>query len=172
MRAQNAAPLDLKTEREKYFEFVGGQYVERIIGSKLHSEFQFRVLSLLKAIAKQRGGEAWQEWTFAHGDDWRTPDVLLSFPGELQTDARGYLLSPPFLCVEILSPSQSEADLFRKCRQYHLWGVPHCWIIDPETSACFEYHGGNDFVLVEPDGFLTAGDVRLAAAKIFADPKE
>lgn len=169
MSTQPSAPLDLETEREKHFEFVDGQYVERHIGSETHAEIQFRILNLIKPVAKQRGAKVWQEWTFAHGDDWLTPDVMFSFPGQFQTDARGYLVSTPFLCIEILSLSQSEAELFRKSYRYHARGVPHCWIIDPQGHACFEYHGGSDFVFIERDGFLTAGDVRIAAAEMFAD---
>lgn len=97
-----------------------------------------------------------------------TPDVMLSFPGSIQEDARGYLIVPAFLCVEILSPSQSEVDLFRKCVRYRRWGVPHCWVIDPVGRACFEYHGGNDFILSDIGDFLNAADVRVAVADIFA----
>ncbi len=167
---QAAMALDAELEREKYFEFVDGQYVERVIGNETHCDFQFRVTALLKAIAKARGSKAWQEWTIAHGEDWLTPDVVYSFPDEYETDARGYLLSTPFLCIEVVSPSQSASELFRKCVRYNSWGIPHCWVIDPRARACFEYHGGKDFILAEIDGFLTAGDVRLAVADIFSEP--
>jgi Uma2 family endonuclease len=162
-------PLDVNIEKEKYYEFVDGQYVERVIGNETHSELQLRVTNLLRAIANARRAKALQEWTIAHGEDWLIPDVLVTFPDRSETDKRGYLISIPFLCVEIVSPGQSEAELFRKCYRYSEWGVPHCWIIDPQAQACFEYHGGRDFVLVEPEGFLTAGDVHLATATIFAE---
>ena len=162
-------PLDLDTEREKYLEFVDGDYVQRPPGSGTHSDCQYNLTRLLKNVAKTRNAKARQEWTVAHGTEWLTPDVLLTHPGEFETDHRGYLTSTPFLCVEILSPGQNESDLFRKCRRYHSWGVPHCWIVDPQTTTCFEHHGGDSFKMVESDGTLTAGDLQLAVAAVFAE---
>ncbi|MDQ2844279.1 MAG: Uma2 family endonuclease [Acidobacteriota bacterium] len=167
MATQTIIPLDFETEREKYLEFIDGHYQERFLGTGTHSDCQFNVTSLLKALAKQRGAVARQEWTIAHGDNWLVPDVTLSF--NYTEDARGYLTSTPHLVVEILSPGQTEGELFRKCLRYHSWGIPHSWVIDPQTKICFEHHGGSDFTLIEANGHLTAGDVRIAAADIFAE---
>jgi len=161
-------PLDLDIEREKYLEFVDGHYVERFLGTGTHSDCQFNVTRLLKTLGKQKGFIARQEYTIAHGKEWLIPDVAV-VTEDFQEDNRGYLTSTPFLCVEILSPGQSESDLFRKCRRYHSWGVPHCWIVDPQTTTCFEHHGGDSFKMVESDGTLTAGDLQLAVAAVFAE---
>jgi hypothetical protein len=59
--------------------------------------------------------------------------------------------------------------LFLKWYGYSEWGVPHCWVIDQKARACFEYLGGKEFVLVDLDGFLSAGDLRLSVADIFAE---
>jgi len=162
-------PLDAGIEREKYFEFIDGQYVERVIGTETHSELQLRRTNQLRPLAKARGAKALQEWTIARGEEWLIPDVLVTFPNRAETDSRGYLISPPFLCVEIISLGQSLAELFRKCYRYNEWGVPHCWIIDSQVRACFEYHGGKDFTLADADGLLTAGDIRLSVTDIFAE---
>lgn len=160
------APFDLKLE--KHIEFIDGHYTERPLGTGPHSDCQFNLTCLLKPLAKQHNFIARQEYTVAHGTDWLIPDVLVA-PQDLQEDHRGYLITTPHLCVEILSPGQSESDLFRKCRRYHTWGVPHCWVIDPTAKACFEYHGGAAFTLVEPDGTLTAAPLQLQAASIWAE---
>src|SRR5581483_3136151 len=161
MSTHVSAPLDLETEREKYFEQIDGRLVERNVGGGTHSDCTFKLVTLLKAIASQRNARVRLEWSLAHGDEWMTPDVMLSCPAQFQEDARGYLIAPAFLCIEILSPSDREAELFRKCSRYHAWGVPHCWVIDPQAKACFEYHGGNDFILADETGALTAEDIRI-----------
>ncbi len=163
-----APPLDLLTEPEKYFEKIDGQLVERNVGSGTHSDCTYQIASLLKTIAARKNARVRLEWSLAHGDEWMTPDVMLSFPGEIREDARGYLIAPAFLCIEILSPSDRLPDLFRKCSRYYAWGVPHCWIIDPQTKACFEYHGGSDFILADEQSALTAGDIRLSISEILA----
>ncbi|MBV9403873.1 MAG: Uma2 family endonuclease [Acidobacteriaceae bacterium] len=162
-------PLDLLTSPEKYFEKVNGQLVRRDLGSGTHSDYTVKLFALLKTLAAQRNARVRLEWSLAYGGEWLIPDVMLSFPGQFQEDARGYLIAPAFLCIEILSPSDRMPDLFRKCSQYHSWGVPHSWIIDPQTKACFEYHGGNNFILADDNGELTAGDIRIPLAEIFAD---
>jgi Uma2 family endonuclease len=169
MAPQLTARLDLEQEHAKYFEFIDGHYVERYMGTDLHSDVQFNLTRLLKTWAKQNNAKARQEWTVAHAEDYLIPEVVVTQPGFAATDARGYLISTPHLCVEILSPGQSESDLFRKCRRYHSWGIPHCWVIDPVAKACFEYHGGDTFTLVELDKTLTAGPLQLPASEIFAD---
>jgi len=168
MLANVSAPLDLELEREKYREFVDGHFVERFLGADLHSDCQFQVTALLKLLAQATNAKARQKWTVAHEEEWLIPDVVLTRPNDYVTDSRGYLVSTPLLCVEILSPGQSASDLFRKCRRYHAWGVPHCWIIDPQAKACFESHDGDTFALIECDGTLTAGEIRFRAAELFA----
>ncbi len=157
-------------EPDKYIEFIDGQYVERPLGTGTHSDCQFNITRLLKALGRQHGMIARQEYTIAHGREWLIPDIAV-VTAEFQEDTRGYLLTTPHLCVEILSPGQSESELFRKCRRYHAWGVPHCWVIDPGAQACFEFHGGDTFQLIEPNATLTAGDLKLPASEIFAEER-
>jgi Uma2 family endonuclease len=42
---------------------------------------------------------------------------------------------PPDLVVEVLSPSTRKRDLGIKMRRYAAAGIPHYWIVDPETKA-------------------------------------
>lgn len=71
-----------------------------------------------------------------------TPDVLMALRPYQTTTKRGHLIRPGFLAVEIKSPDQKD-NLIEKARRYFAWGIPHTWIIDPETRECVEYHGGN-----------------------------
>ncbi len=94
---------------------------------------------------------------------------MSSQPGAYETDRRGYLISTPLLCIEILSPGQTQSELLRKCHQYHVWGVPFCWVIDPIARVCFESQGADLFKLIGVGEELTAGDLRLAVSDIFTD---
>jgi Uma2 family endonuclease len=161
-------PIDLETERHKYCEFIDGQYMQRVLGAASHSDCQFNLTRLLKPIAKQRGAVALQEWTIARRDDWLTPDVTFASTNYTE-DARGYLTSTPHLVIEILSPGQTEDELFRKCLRYDAWGIPHSWVVGPQAKLCFEHHGGSDFTLIEANGHLTAGDILIPVAEIFAE---
>ncbi|WP_437899309.1 Uma2 family endonuclease [Sorangium sp. So ce124] len=45
---------------------------------------------------------------------------------------------PDWVC-EVLSPSNSRNDLFKKLRTYQRCKVPHYWIVDPETETLMVY---------------------------------
>jgi Uma2 family endonuclease len=73
---------------------------------------------------------------------------------------------PVLLCVEIVSPPDHVGKLFGKCEEYHKWGVPYCWVIDPERKIAWEYFQGD----VEPRKVteaLNAGVVRLVLEDVF-----
>lgn len=75
---------------------------------------------------------------------------------------------PIFLCVEIMSPPDRFGKLNAKCEEYHAWGVPHCWIIDPDRQIAWEYTPA-DYQPREMHGSLTAGPISLTFPEIFRD---
>ena len=70
------------------------------------------------------------------------------------------------LCCEILSPGDSLDEVFAKCQEYHAWGVPFCWVLDPVKRIAWEYHSGGEprraYVM------LRAGDIALDLTEIFS----
>jgi len=73
---------------------------------------------------------------------------------------------PVFLCIEIKSPDDRIGKLFSKCEEYHAWGVPHCWIIDPERKVAWEY-APDDPEPHKADTALNAGPIQMALAEAF-----
>jgi Uma2 family endonuclease len=73
---------------------------------------------------------------------------------------------PVLLCVEIVSPPDRVGKLFGKCEEYHKWGVPYCWVIDPERKIAWEYFP-DDLEPRKVEETLTAGPVRLGLADVF-----
>jgi Uma2 family endonuclease len=70
------------------------------------------------------------------------------------------------LCVEIVSPPDRVGKLFGKCEDYHKWGVPYCWVIDPERKRAWEYFP-NDFEPRRVEDDLNAGPIVLKLADVF-----
>jgi Uma2 family endonuclease len=58
---------------------------------------------------------------------------------------------PPLLVVEVRSPSTALIDLNRKKAAYQKFGVPSCWIVDPEPArpelTVFELRESSGYVL-------------------------
>jgi Uma2 family endonuclease len=73
---------------------------------------------------------------------------------------------PVSLCVEVVSPPDRIGKLFGKCEEYHKWGVPYCWVIDPERKIAWEYFPDD----LEPRKVaenLTAGVIQLPLSDVF-----
>jgi len=67
---------------------------------------------------------------------WYVPDGLLVLPGNpVPVAPRQLYAGAPDLVIEILSPGpvDRERDLVEKRAWYALRGVPHYWIVDPES---------------------------------------
>ena len=158
---------------ESRYDRIDGQWVQRPVPNDHHSDVQFNIAVILKALAASYEGMAVrQEWSLAQpetveSDDpnYMTPDVLVSLPGSSQRSKRGHLVPPALLAVEIASPGQ--IDLIQKAQILYSWGVAHCWIINPETKSCLEYHGGDKLIIA--GDVLHANPLTLPVADIFRD---
>jgi hypothetical protein len=51
----------------------------------------------------------------------------------------------------------------------HAWGVPFCWVIDPEKQSGWQYHAGSEPERVDRGGTLLAGDLSVPLAELFID---
>ena len=65
---------------------------------------------------------------------FRVPDICVVAGPEPDEQI---LTSPPFLCIEILSPEDRMSRMQEKIDNYLRFGVPYVWIIGPSTRrAC------------------------------------
>ena len=76
---------------------------------------------------------------------------------------------PVLLCIEILSPEDRVGATLAKCEQYHAWGVPVCWIVDPEKQTAWQYHSGSEPEHLERGGTLTAGELSVSLGELFKE---
>jgi Uma2 family endonuclease len=80
-----------------------------------------------------------------------------------------YPTEPVLLCVEVLSPEDRIGGTLAKCEEYHAWGVPFCWVIDPEKQTAWQYHSGGELQPIARDGTLTAGTLIVTMEELFAE---
>lgn len=98
------------------------------------------------------------------------PDVAVQKLSELQEP---YPLKPVHLCVEVMSPPEVMSPTARfsetvaKCEEYHAWGVPYCWIVDPESRQCWQYHAGGRPNQVSAEGQIAAGPITIGYTALF-----
>jgi Uma2 family endonuclease len=147
-----------------YFEYLDGVLRQKAMPTFDHSQMELRLSNLINQLAI--GLIAGPELTVRLRERRiLVPDVGVQRRSELQ---KPYPTKPIFLCIEILSPDDRLADTVAKCEEYHAWGVPFCWIVDPEQKQCWEYHAGGRPSQIFNDGHLTAEELSLSFADIFA----
>lgn len=104
----------------------------------------------------------------------RGPDVAFISVGNLppQGPARGFWKGAPDLAVEVLSPSNSAAEIQGKVLEYLDAGARLVWVIDPETRTATVYRSRAEIRLLTGADSLDGGDVlpgfRLPLAELFA----
>jgi Uma2 family endonuclease len=148
-------------------EFVDGRIEERNLGEKEHSIIQ-RYLTVLFAIKRAEWGvEVFPELrTQIAARNFRIPDVLVVRAGE--TFER-YVIRPPLIAIEILSPEDSLRAMQQKAAQYRRFGIENIWIVDPEPRLAYRYtsagleevHTGE---LIVPDT-----PIRVVLSQMFAE---
>ncbi len=142
-------------------EYIDGILRRKPIPTKLHALVQFLLVTLLR----KQGFEALAEVSVrVSATKFLIPDVI----ADLQIEDP-YPTRPVPLCVEILSLEDRLSAAFAKCEEYHAWGVPYCWIIDPIKRTAWEYHAIGDPARTEQGGTVRAGTAVISLEEIFPE---
>ncbi len=122
------------TEPLYHVELIDGREIEKPLPKKLHFLIErFLILTLTRLLPKNLlAGPA---LNVLCGNDRLVPDVTV-VDQNAQFD-RGDLASPAILCVEVLSPGQTVADVIGKADRIVRAGTPACWVIWPERRKAW-----------------------------------
>lgn len=141
------------------FEVLGGELVRKADPSAEHGDAQAGVVASLRPAFHRRPG----------GPDgpggWWIPtevDIELAAHDIVRPDLAGWRrervperptgrplrVRPDWIC-EVLSASNANSDLVDKLALYSKAGVPHYWIVDPQTETLTVHR-------LVPDGYLIA----------------
>jgi Uma2 family endonuclease len=109
----------------------------------------------------------------------RAPDATFipwsEFPsGEVPEDEAFWSVAPG-LIAEVLSPSNTKAEMDRKLRELFTAGCQLAWVIDPATKTAKVYTSAKKFKELDESGTLDGGKVlpgfKLKLADLFASTK-
>jgi Uma2 family endonuclease len=121
-------------------DFVDDHIEERTLGEFDHGNMQVALAA----------------WFFNHGREWniravvelrtrvtptrvRIPDVCLL---RREAPREPVTLTPPLLCIEILSPEDRLPRVLKVLDDYVTMGVPNLWILDPVDRVAYIYKDG------------------------------
>jgi Uma2 family endonuclease len=144
-------------------EYVDGEVLERNVGEWDHARLQTLLAQFLVSREKE-----WkilvvvEQRVQVTPTRFRVPDIsILTGPPPVKV-----VRTPPFLCIEILSPEDRVKDMQTKIDDYLDFGVSYVWLIDPETRRATVYT--REGVMEVKDGVLstTTPDIRVLLSEL------
>jgi Uma2 family endonuclease len=152
----------LRTSYRPDCDYVDGEVVERHWGEGKHSDTQREILFVLAGRHPElRKRLRPEQRVQVSPTRFRVPDVCVIAEG---TNSERIVITPPVLCIEVLSPEDTVAKTMEKIRDYFKMGVPACWIIDPASRQGWAATPGK--LEDAADGILRAGAIELPLAEV------
>jgi len=154
-----AIPLEqyLSTSYRPDCDYSDGMIEERNAGERDHSLLQAALAACFFARRKEFGLHVFTEQRLRlNKTRVRIPDVCVTLgpkPPEV------VLVSPPFLCIEILSPEDRMNRIQQRMDDYLRFGVPHVWLIDPQSRRAWRYTTAGNFEAL--DGVLRTSEPEI-----------
>ena len=159
-------------------ELILGEVVELTPPGVRHGRIQARIARLLEEFvdSSRLGDFVTTESGYrlrSEPDTVRAPDVAVVSAARVADyeDEIGYLPFAPDLAVEVVSPSDSFADVETKARMWLTHGTRIVWVVEPDSRRVLIYEPDRDRrELVEGDD-LDGGEVlpgfTVSVAKLF-----
>jgi Uma2 family endonuclease len=139
-------------------EYLDGVLLERNVGEWDHSRLQ-QLLSRYMGNREKEWGVlvVTEQRVQVTGTRWRIPD--LAVVTGVPRDGR-IIDEPPFLCIELLSPSDRMTEMQERIDDYLRFGVRYVWLINPVNRRAFVYTA--DGMHEVRDGVLRASNPDIA----------
>jgi Uma2 family endonuclease len=133
----------LRTSYRPDCDFVDGQIVERNVGLMRHA----RALAKISCWLHKPGLQPLiAVRTQVSPSRVRVPDVVVC---RMPLPEEEIVTTPPYLCVEVVSPEDTMFGMQERIDEYLAFGVPNVWVIDP-----WKHRGWR----VTQEGWITASD--------------
>jgi Uma2 family endonuclease len=139
MKTAALVPVEeyLRTVYRPDRDYVDGEVLERNWGELKHSEMQGEFAYYFRSHRRE-----WKTCAFVAQrvqvaeTRIRVPDVCMVV-GEKPRDP--IFRTPPFICIEVLSPEDRMARVQERIDDYLKFGVRYVWLINPENRRVWVY---------------------------------
>lgn len=146
-------------------DYVDGVIEERNVGELDHSRMQGLVYGYLLQRERSLGILAFPELRVqVRPNRYRIPDICVVAGAKPREQV---LRTPPFLCIEILAPSDSLDSMQERIDDYLTFGVPYVWVISPKLRRGWIHTP--DSIREAKDGILRTANpaVEVPIAELF-----
>ena len=101
-----------------------------------HAKRADRIAVAIRSLLN--GWRVWPEVGIHTADGVKAPDLAIAAPDFTEaTDARGFLVRAPEICVEIMSPSNTWEEMRHKTLLYLAAGAQEVWVCDEGGAVHF-----------------------------------
>lgn len=147
-------------------DYVDGEIQERNVGERDHSSLQREFLYAFRPLHTAKKAFVYPEQRIQVSPRrFRVPDVCVY----VGTDPKeAVFTTPPFLCIEILSPEDRISRMQVKINDYLKFGVRYVWMVDPSTRTAWVYTSSGMYEVA--DGVLRTENpaMEVSLAEIFS----
>ena len=146
-------------------EYVDGELRELKVGQKDHSKLQLALGAYLHHRQKQWNIRAYTAQTIrVSATRYRIPDLCIVAGPEPDEQI---FTTPPFVCIEILSPDDRMEEVQEKIDEYLAFGVRYVWLINPRSRRAYVYTA--EGIAEAKEGLLRTQDPELSVplAEVF-----
>ena len=156
----------LRTTYHPDRDYVDGEVVERSVGERDHGVLQRDLVVYFHLRRRKWNVNVFLEQRIQVSKTrYRVPDICV-YVGDGPKDQ--IFRTPPFICLEILSPEDRVARIQARIHDYLNFGVAYVWVIDPANRRVWVYttEGSREI----KDGILTTENPSLTVdlAEIFS----
>ncbi len=149
--------------KEGKYELVDGEVITMAPPGYEHGEIALAIGSLLRAYARlHRLGRVSVESGFIlEPGTVRAPDIAFVKQERIPSEGRpkAFFEGPPDLAVEVVSPSDTAAEVEIKVHDYLESGTSQVWVVYPESRRVHVYAQGKASVWYSAEDTLRGGDV-------------
>lgn len=146
-------------------DYVDGEVVDRALPTPIHAQLQI-LLGILFAPLMTRFRLVLMSELRVRVTPRRFRVVDFIAYRDTRPEGR-YATNPGLLAIEIVSPDDRYSDLTERLDDYHRWGVPHVWLVDPQRKRLYEYSEAG--LLQHASLKLPEFDFEIPAQEIFKD---
>ena len=139
MKTEALVPVEeyLRTTYDPDCEYVDGEVLERNLGERDHSDLQGELDHFFRTHRRTLKVFSFPEQRVQLSPKrFRVPDVCV-YVGEKPPDQ--VFRTPPFICIEILSPEDRWERTQQKIDDYLKFGVPYVFVINPKDQRAWRY---------------------------------
>ncbi len=157
----------LNTSYRPDLELLDGQLVARNVGEYDHSNLQGALIASLRSRQRDWNIRVLPEQRLqVTATRFRIPDVCVISRDQV---IEPVFTRPPLICIEVLSKDDTLRSMQERVDDYHAFGVPNIWILDPLKRRAYVCTAG-DFREPSDRTLEVAGSsIRISLPELFTE---